>query len=326
MSSNKRNSVFSGVVPVMGEAQTTIPLAAGSKVLSQVISEALAETNPIARHSTGSILLDSFIGDAANEAFALQTELSSLSLELKRIQNPRFKRATVSPEKKAAYSTVKPAEASSRNRSKPTNNQGRRLAEIQRTQAQRAKNNAPASPSTQPRIAAKSTHEPDKSAADRALNGALNRALNKAVNSAARSPVTVSPAVEAPRDVLGADTVPSQPAPRIKVFGGSDYKALQAKAEAGGLVNLDDSLLFGGTEQEASRPGVGSTPVESSFLTYLSEKIEDFTASPVKGGLHSTAHLSSSDSAKRFDKDAWCRTVLGLDTFKLGDLETEDLL
>ena len=124
---------------------------------------------------------------------------------------------------------------------------------------------------------------------------------------------------------MGVNATPQQPAARVRVFGGSDYKALQAKAEAGGLVNLDDSLLFGGTEKDGSKPGTSVPPLDASFSTYLGEQLEDFTASPIKGGFHPTAHLSDADVARRFYRDTWCQTVLGLSLFKLGNLSAEAL-
>jgi len=113
-----------------------------------------------------------------------------------------------------------------------------------------------------------------------------------------------------------------------RVYGGYDYKALQSKAAEGGLVNLDDALLFGGIDSDTNRKGptagrgVNSrdkAPKAFDYESYLSEPLEDFTASPIKGGFHPTAHLYSDSSQSDL-----C-TVLDATAFNLSGLTEEAL-
>jgi len=77
------------------------------------------------------------------------------------------------------------------------------------------------------------------------------------------------------------------PAPG-RVYGGSDYKALQSRAAAGGLVDLEDTLLFGGAEDKSSSLSIGNAPpgVDSNpmaVLEYLITLPSDFTLTKPEG-------------------------------------------
>lgn len=308
--SSKRNGIFSGVVPVMGKFQTVVPLAAGSRVLTQAISQSLAETNPTTRHSTGSILLDSFIGDATSDAFALQTQLTSLSFELKRIANPNIRR--VSPRDKQA---AKPLEKRLVNRQTDANS-------VPNRQVAKPINDRRPIPTAPKQV---STGEAQAIGAQiaraQAEKAQIERVRIKSTRVSSASPVKSAPSEKA--NAPSRLPLPIPPAvSKKKVYGGADYKALQSRAQAGGLVNLDDWLLFGGADSDPSAShSSAKQPQLDSFSSYLSERLQDFTASPIPGGFHATAHVMKSSLAGKRQH----RTVLGIKDFKLGNLTSDEV-
>ncbi len=304
--SNKRNSIFSGVVPVMGDSQTVVPTlaspVAGSRILTQAIAQALAETSPTTRHSTGSTLLDSFIGDAAHDAFALQRQLTSLSFELKRVANPRIRRPI------ARDKTV---------RDRPIAEQAR---------PRQTKNSDRPQPSAQPSQALPT--EAQIISAQIAQAQVAKAQIEKArVEKTHARKATIRPS-QPQKVATQKESNPSRqplPASQKKVYGGSDYKALQARAQAGGLVNLDDWLLFGGADKDKPIGGdlsIQRSQASSHLSSYLSEQLQDFTASPIPGGFHATLHIAQSSSAQQDQH----QTVLGVDVFKLSDLTADSIL
>ena len=301
--SKKGNSVFSAVVPVLGAAQTTTPISLQSMSLgigavSKAInhSQSTTSADPTVRYSTGSTLLDSFVQDAEYDAFTLQTELTSLSLELKRIADPRFR-------------------AGASRGSSGSDRRQRRPQASPKSEAIRAKQEA----------IAKARQEAQRQAM-RAIQQAKQQQESVAKPAYAPTPLALPTPPRTPERQPTHSSRPSAPlsAPTsaIKVYGGDDYKAMQARAQAGGLVNLEDDLLFGGTEKSAAKGAKTTALPEPNFLDWLTQPLEDFTRSPVPGGWHPTAHL---DEASQRSVDAWCQSVLGIDSFKLTELETGEL-
>lgn len=73
-----------------------------------------------------------------------------------------------------------------------------------------------------------------------------------------------------------------------RVYGGSDYKALQSRAAAGGLVDLEDTLLFGGAEDKSSPLSIGNAPPgvdnnPGAVLEYLLTLPSDFVLTKPEG-------------------------------------------
>ena len=332
--SQKRNSVFSAVVPVLGSAQTTepIPLSGGSSAhRSQVASgagnKARTTADPTVRYSTGSTLLDSFVQDAEYDAFTLQTELTALSYELKRIADPRFRapahRAPTQSRRAPAQSRRAPAQ----NRRAPAQGQSIPTQRPSRDAIQ-ARQRAIAQARQQAQQRAQAALQQAKQLTDRQAQVRTGAAAQPLPNQApsvqpiSNRPISPRPAQASPLARHGEPTAPIQPT-EVKVYGGADYKAMQARAQAGGLVNLEDTLLFGGTEQPIAGKKNKSAlaTAETDFLVGLSQPLEDFTCSPIPGGWHPTAHLSEAiaEVSKRH------QTVLDIDCFKLDELETESL-
>jgi hypothetical protein len=304
--SNLRNSIFSGVVPVMEKSHPD--------------SQQPATQQSVASRSTGSALLDAFITDAEQSALIRQAvltkELTSLSFELKRINNAQapqpalpLSSATATQETAARQTAAREAVA--------------RQTAVKQTVAKQTVARQTAAQDTAKAI--------EQSAKNRAAH---NKALEKA---AVRQPASAQ--------LQNRNFASSQPPPQVAsqmpprpqantqgkvVYGGSHYKALQAKAAAGGLVNLDDTLLFGGTDKTIAKGSSRAQPLQTDadFASYLSHPIEDFTASPIPGGIHFTAHLSETaregtGSNSGCDR-AWHQAVLDIETFKLSDLTLED--
>lgn len=89
------------------------------------------------------------------------------------------------------------------------------------------------------------------------------------------------------RPTAAPTTFKSAAASGSKVYGGSDYKALQSRAAAGGLVDLDDTLLFGGAEDKSSPLSIGNAPPgadngQMAVLEYLLALPSDFTLTKPK--------------------------------------------
>ncbi len=182
-------------------------------------------------------------------------------------------------------------------------------------------------------------------ASDATQGSHISQATSPQATPRLASPLPVQPVSRRPQPPATPQPVRPQPASyqpastqvvnrpgashQVRVYGGSSYKALQAKAAAGGLVNLDDSLLFGGTDKDPRQKSVAhqsSHSLEPDFLGYLGSEIEDFTASPIKGGLHYTAHIDDDKAASRLSQEASMRTVLDIAAFKLGDLMDEEMV
>jgi len=302
--SNKRNSVFSAVVPVLGASQTTTPIPLGTHVITH--HQNAPDSDPTVRYSTGSTLLDSFVHDAEYDAFSLQTELTSLSLELKRIANPRMRT-------RARPSTSRKVPVASPDSTTPD-------AAVQAKRAAIAKARQQAQQQAMKAIA--QAKRLSQQADEHKANGSSisNRAEAQSALPKGQPLNRTAGGTEAR---LANSGQPPAPAPNaaVKVYGGADYKAMQARAQAGGLVNLEDDLLFGGAEKSAAgkkRRAVSAAKSESDFLIWLAQPLEDFTCSPVPGGWHPTAHLDEAS------QESECQTVLGTDSFELSDLELSD--
>ncbi|MFK8184064.1 MAG: hypothetical protein AB8B99_11880 [Phormidesmis sp.] len=358
--SKKRNSVFSGVVPVLGASQTTAPISLGAAAIARYTQNAgqnFVDSDPTVRYSTGSTLLDSFVQAAEYDAFALQSELTALSFELKRIANPRLKPR---PEQNGTAAVPNEAVRAKRQAIMQARQKAQRQAQkaLQQVKAQRAAQSGThaqggvtvarneAVPAEATRNGSLSNRAASRVVRNRTVpngsgaNGAIPKGIaaklqrqvhgnqvhgNQVHSKSEQRRVGQSPQQRPP---LAAAPSPSSPqaapaqSPVVKVYGGADYKAMQARAQAGGLVNLDDSLLFGGAENSAAKKDrkAASISLDQTFLVSFSEPLEDFTASPIPGGWHPTAHLDASELAA----DAWQQTVLDIDSFKLNDL-SEDL-
>ncbi len=323
--STLRNNIFLGVVPVTEQPR---PIAEKSSARSST-----------AQPSTGSALLDSFVADAEQKALfrqaALTQQLTSLSFELQRINGrgsirPALKETTRPTDKTANLLTAKPA-ANRPKDTAPTENRPMdgKKADLPNSAAVRNRQKATEQKATERTTDGKraARQAPKNTIAQKqALTSLQQPAVQAQRSSTAVKPQSIS------QSISQSNPQSQQATPQVKVYGGSSYKALQAKAAAGGLVNLDDTLLFGGTDKKSSKglSGNQSLQLDIDFLlSFLSNPIEDFTVSPIPGGIHPTAHLSESAHGELSDKAAvpnrlggraWHRAVLDIDTFKLGDL------
>ena len=248
---------------------------------------------PSAQQPTGSALLDSFVTEAAQSALAQQAalteELTQLGYELKRI---------------AHIKTISLRQSSQES---PSDTRQPSAADLRKAQAPTARRAA----------------VPIEGLAKSPIESLKNQPVERGSESGRAVGLAVNQATEAPAF--------TQATPEARVYGGSSYKVLQAKAALGGLVNLDDSLLFGGANSSPSSRGLGAKPLqtEADFSSYLNNQIEDFTASPIGGGIHFTAHLSESTGSedggsRNSPTDNPYQTVLDIKTFKLSDLTAED--
>lgn len=304
--SKKRNSVFSGVVPVLGTAQTTAPISLGAMAVRHYHSNT-PTADPTVRYSTGSTLLDSFVQDAEYSAFSLQTELTTLSLELKRVANPRIELKSTQN-----FATDLPNSAVQAKRKAIA--QARRQAQQQALKTlQQAKQLTQRQAQSKVEIVLPETRP-----------GGINpRQMRPSeMRPEMRPEIRYSETQPSKRQAGGAK-LGAQKSSAVKVYGGADYKAMQARAQAGGLVNLEDDLLFGGAEKSATKKGqkAVSGRFELELLFQLSQPLEDFTASSIPGGWHPTAYLGESE--QRTDEPY--QTVVGIDDFKLSDLDISSL-
>ena len=351
----KRNSVFSEVVPVMGASQTTTPISMGADAIArhkQALKQPFGAETGISllpqhgpdgdlsvRYSTGSTLLDSFVQEQPSEVFALQEELMTLSLALNRIAAARLsstqsQSAQASPPaeldsaSESAIKTKRNAIALARQqaqyRAQQALQQAKQLAQRQNRTgdhpganvgqlANPLKNGQAGSPRRLDHLS-NPTHRPDTA----------DPSIRQQIVSRGLKDRFVGGPTQTAQPLPSASPTPASPTPvssTVKVFGGEDYKAMQARAQAGGLVNLDDSLLFGGTERSKGTSKQGNSASDSEFLIWLAQPLEDFTLSPIPGGWHPTAHLESTANMV----GSMQRTVLGIDSFKLDALELEHI-
>ncbi|MEM6451313.1 MAG: hypothetical protein AAF703_13460 [Cyanobacteria bacterium P01_D01_bin.105] len=405
--SKKRNSVFSGVVPVLGASQTTAPIQLGAGAIARH-SQNVGDLDPTVRYSTGSTLLDSFVQEAEYDAFALQTNLTALSLGPERLGPERLGPERLGPEQTSsakvnatkvnssvnslskpqavsqAQPVVKPETQSTAKQSSAKQSSAKQSTAKQSTAKQSlvtpgAGKPGTAQPKRQPSAAA--LHSKDViRARQRAIAQMRQNAQRQAQkrsqsssNQLTQKPLQPNPTgIDGPRQSGPRQSGPRQSGPRqsgprqsgprqsdgqsgpnpqaqgrkrvstapmpsakptigaaqaleaqpqaAKVYGGANYKAMQSRAQAGGLVNLEDSLLFGGTEtaMAKSTQKVNSPALEPDLFGWLSKPLEDFTCSPIPGGWHPTAYLDNSEPAN----DAKYQTVLSIDSFKLTDIET----
>lgn len=105
-----------------------------------------------------------------------------------------------------------------------------------------------------------------------------------------------------PRRTPGASPKVSAPS-GPKVYGGSDYKALQARAAAGGLVDLEDTLLFGGADNKSAASKRKNAPIGAeesiaTILEFLTTQPSEFTLTKPEGNraiLDDFSHLERPD-------------------------------
>ena len=293
--SNLRNSIFLGATPA-------IP--------------------PSAFPSTGSALLDAFVAEAESRNIALQTSLTenltSLSFELRRAASGRAA-APATPPKSHEHETdvqvknqpvTKPV-------SEPVTEPIDQALDAKTIGAQIAKD----SKAEAIRAEARSTEA--RSIEARSIEARRAKVTSVEPEPERDRPAKVEPVAAQSTQYSSAPPRPLSPSHVKKVYGGSHYKALQSKAAAGGLVNLDDALLFGGADINTAHLGAASKRLQDDdFLNYQSGEIEDFTASPIPGGLHTTAYLSEANATGEA-RDAWRQTVLAIEMFRLKGLVDE---
>ena len=87
------------------------------------------------------------------------------------------------------------------------------------------------------------------------------------------------------------------------MYGGSDYKAMQARAAAGGLVDLEDTLLFGGADNKNAASKRKNAPIGAeesiaTILEFLTTQPSEFTLTKPEGNraiLDDFSHLERPD-------------------------------
>ncbi|MEL7350801.1 MAG: hypothetical protein AAF171_13715 [Cyanobacteria bacterium P01_A01_bin.116] len=157
---------------------------------------------------------------------------------------------------------------------------------IQLKTADKSKSNAATERPTK-RPAAKASGKAPSKASDRQTQAAAD-AVQKAAARAKKHNPTRPLARQTPQPVPPNQSSPRKSAQGPQVFSGADYKSLQSRAAAGGLVDLEDTLLFGGTENPSTVSPLSNAPAGAhnslgEMLEYLSTQPSNFKLTKPEG-------------------------------------------
>jgi hypothetical protein len=239
--------------------------------------DSAGERSPIASAPSGSVLLDSFADTGAVEMdfaaiFNPNTHLQSNTL----IAETIAKRARL--------------QAAQRERSKPPKAERRAYAATQAIDKTKAIDQATVTGFDQANL-------------DKTTLKTLETAISRAITQAAAAKEAAKSAKQAAKS--------ESPDQLVTVYGGAQYKAMNAKAAAGGLVDLADKLLFGGADNsEAMLQDKASH--DAMVLAYLTEQVSAFTIADIKTGIYSLAELNSTEPAQPL-----ARAVLNANRFEV---------
>ncbi|MEL6351016.1 MAG: hypothetical protein AAFR58_04570 [Cyanobacteria bacterium J06627_28] len=279
------------------------------------------------RRTTGSLLLDSFVRDRTQESPALRTlRLISVATSL---ATPTAKPADTAPQQ---HPPLPPHEAirltpatalltQKKDAEKETAKEASKAADPK----DKAKTSihsdlwedAPTSP------AAKASPATDTAAAadDIPVSAASNKAVpNRAVpnkKNRHRKPYPKSPQPQA-----STQAIPIRSAPILPSSGVNAGKLARDSAAAVGLLDINDTLLFGGDHEDLSCVDPFITQVEapsSGVFTYLKQQVSAFKVSK----LVSNSPINTNLSVLNRPDSPIRETILGNGDFQLGTLTEE---
>ena len=236
-------------------------------------------------HSTGSALLDSFVSQAIAEPIPLQ------HLRLVNVANRQ---------QQSSAPVHQPVRQPIRQSTPPT------------TKLRSRKKPAPKA-DTQPATTALA-EKPPAAAEPETIQPASKQ----------RKPPATPPAPCKQPEASQASPTPST-APALSAAPISDSKTARDSAAAVGLIDINDTLLFGGDHQNlaSTDPFVSDSDTESDdtgVLAYLSQQISAFTVSKLKSGFPNNTDpkvINRPDPPKH-------KTVLDVQTFQLSELDKEE--
>ncbi|MEL7224016.1 MAG: hypothetical protein AAGL17_03925 [Cyanobacteria bacterium J06576_12] len=283
--------------------------------------------------STGSALLDSFVSEAVSEPVPLQ------HLRLINVANRQRKpksaatvldsplgssKASAAPSAKRQPAVIEPPSPSEHDAIKAKVVKPPAAAKPAKTQLKdnRHRQSAPAAPTpTTPAPTARST------AADSTPTTASKTAATAASSKAVKPKIPAAKKLFQPK---AASLAPSAPlSPTFSAAGRTskltqDSKLARDNAAAVGLIDTDDTLLFGGDHQNlaVTDPFIDSShqsESETGVLSYITQQVSAFTVSKLKSGFPNNTDprvINRPDPPKH-------KTVLDIQSFQLGDLDED---
>lgn len=284
------------------------------------------------RRTTGSLLLDSFVRDRTQESPALRTlRLISVATSL---ATPTAKPADTAPQQHPPSPPreairLTPATAlltQKKDAEKETAKEASKAADPK----DKAKTSihsdlwedAPTSP------AAKASPATDTAAAadDIPVSAASNKAVpNRAVPNKAvpnKKNQHRKPYLKSPQPQASPQAIPIRSAPILPSSGVNAGKLARDSAAAVGLLDINDTLLFGGDHEDLSCVDPFITQVEapsSGVFTYLKQQVSAFKVSK----LVSNSPINTNLSVLNRPDSPIRETILGNGDFQLGTLTEE---